>query len=443
MLIVAMLMFGIFYGTTQTAAQESDAPFLYYYSSEDQAIVVERADGSDRRLLGKGLILGGDDYAYHVNTQWTPSGEWLMVWEMQDGELTQSVAVRIDGEQVISDVPSGYFPYWSPTRDTYAVIEPIPNTDRSQVTIIDLVSQETILTLEAYRPIEWSDDGDEIRFIAPDNVLVSVGLDGSREEQRILEDTETHINLHDDYLHYRHPEHHTLIFEHIETGELVEYTQFAPHYPLFEWSPNRQNALAYVRNPSDQTCDLWFLSLMTQSAEQIVEGACTTGPPNKWSMDGSWVAVNIQNQWYRLDATTLEREPLLPNERPTILINDYYDFERSVSGRYAASLPRCEYQGVYLGKCFIELEENRASLVPIHSDFQNNYDLYLESGQAFWHFEQDWVIFDEYSTGERMSDLISHTSVAHPLGFYREFNDCSDAFCPIWLPENVPIERVD
>ncbi|HML22848.1 MAG TPA: hypothetical protein PKD09_14450, partial [Aggregatilinea sp.] len=31
---------------------ESDAPYIYYYSSDHNAFVIERADGTDTRLLG-------------------------------------------------------------------------------------------------------------------------------------------------------------------------------------------------------------------------------------------------------------------------------------------------------------------------------------------------------------------------------------------------------
>jgi hypothetical protein len=53
----------------------SDAPYLYYYSREQSAFIVERADGNDRKILahyepkGSDVAIGGPG--------WSPSGKWF------------------------------------------------------------------------------------------------------------------------------------------------------------------------------------------------------------------------------------------------------------------------------------------------------------------------------------------------------------------------------
>jgi WD40 repeat protein len=51
---------------------DSDAPYIYYYSYAHNAFVIERADGTDTRLLGEGLPGGIMD-----GPGWSPSGNWF------------------------------------------------------------------------------------------------------------------------------------------------------------------------------------------------------------------------------------------------------------------------------------------------------------------------------------------------------------------------------
>lgn len=65
--------------SSQLSAQDnsaSDAPYIYYYSDWLNAFVIERADGSDSRLFGQGVITAE---ANNVSGAWSPSGEWFFV----------------------------------------------------------------------------------------------------------------------------------------------------------------------------------------------------------------------------------------------------------------------------------------------------------------------------------------------------------------------------
>ena len=62
-------------GPAATEAQTEDAPYLYYFSREFNAFVIERADGTDRHWLGKGLAR---EHASKIGGPgWSPSGQWL------------------------------------------------------------------------------------------------------------------------------------------------------------------------------------------------------------------------------------------------------------------------------------------------------------------------------------------------------------------------------
>ncbi|HML22686.1 MAG TPA: hypothetical protein PKD09_13620 [Aggregatilinea sp.] len=72
--VMLLLTFGAPSAVGQVRAQGdggSDVPYIYYYSSEHDAFVIERADGTDTHLLGEGSRGGVD------GPGWSPSGKWF------------------------------------------------------------------------------------------------------------------------------------------------------------------------------------------------------------------------------------------------------------------------------------------------------------------------------------------------------------------------------
>ncbi len=60
-------------------AQEPSNPYIYYYSDALHAFIVERADGTDTRVLGAS-VMTLDDGAQDIHVKgpgWSPSGEWF------------------------------------------------------------------------------------------------------------------------------------------------------------------------------------------------------------------------------------------------------------------------------------------------------------------------------------------------------------------------------
>ena len=93
---------------------ESDAPYLYYYSDLLNAFVIERADGSDSRVFGAGLM---PEETVHVDGPgWSPSGEWF-AWTAARyspagyyGGLTafRPFALNVDGQQRVTVLDDMY-----------------------------------------------------------------------------------------------------------------------------------------------------------------------------------------------------------------------------------------------------------------------------------------------------------------------------------------------
>lgn len=112
----------------QAGGDGSDAPYLYYFSGDLNAWVIERADGSDRRLLGQGLMPEETNNA--TGYGWSPSGKWF-AWTSfnvirsypytnSKYEAVRRWLVNIeDGTQISIDRAG----VWSPTEDLLLVEE--------------------------------------------------------------------------------------------------------------------------------------------------------------------------------------------------------------------------------------------------------------------------------------------------------------------------------
>lgn len=433
-LILVILVFGIFYGVTQTVAQESNAPFLYYYSPQDQAIVVERADGTDRRLLAKGEMLGSDP----IYTYWTPTGEWLIIRSHVDEYTEQAFAVRYDGTAIMEDLGDMSFSRWSPVGNYYIQRT---NVDNNTMIVKDLVSQETLLEFQAEGLPDWSSDGRYVYYESPAKAVI-LGLDGSWTERQIFADPDYMYSSFDfgSRMIYRHPQRETLVMEDIDDGKIVEFPERMTALFSTTWSPKGKYALLYTMNNQEQNdkCCVWLLSVQAEQLDFLDFAGGGFG--DYWADDSSWFAVqgNDYQTWWQVDPNTLELERL-ENPQPTYRgqspLNSE-DYQVSPSGDYAASIPSCITKERPSGKCIIDLQRNQTIFLPVHRGVHSD----IEGGLADWHRDDDWIIFEEYTIGKRNSDRYPHTSVAHPIGLYREFDYCPRWFCPRWLPEQVPID---
>lgn len=77
--LILCILWGIW--VTPSQAQKPFNPYVYYFSDTLNAFIIERADGTDTRVLGDGLMaLTGGSHDIHVaGPGWSPSGRWF-VW---------------------------------------------------------------------------------------------------------------------------------------------------------------------------------------------------------------------------------------------------------------------------------------------------------------------------------------------------------------------------
>jgi hypothetical protein len=122
--------------STETPTTVDDVPYIYYYSGALNGIVIERADGTDSRIIGQGLV---DDAASIYGVQgagWSPDGRWFAWSVLRPGVSLYTAAgegyiTSADGETTLS--LSDYYPCvfstkWHPTENILFVFG-LPRND--------------------------------------------------------------------------------------------------------------------------------------------------------------------------------------------------------------------------------------------------------------------------------------------------------------------------
>lgn len=173
-LLVLVGLFSVHFAGVRVAAQESDAPFIFYPG--EGGIVIERADGTDRRILGEDMNLWPRRYL-----QWSSTSRWV-AWDNIDHDVYGEIsvdpitisAIRYDGEQQFSiDLDANYEQTnwdWSSAEDWLLITQSsyYEVGIRSNVMVIDVESNVVLLELDDFDGIpRWSADGhtlDHIRY---------------------------------------------------------------------------------------------------------------------------------------------------------------------------------------------------------------------------------------------------------------------------------------
>ncbi len=85
--LALVLILGVGSFASSAHAQESSNPYIYYFSDTLNAFIIERADGTDTRVLGEGLMgfTASADNIYVIGPGWSPSGQWFAWTAAQAG----------------------------------------------------------------------------------------------------------------------------------------------------------------------------------------------------------------------------------------------------------------------------------------------------------------------------------------------------------------------
>jgi hypothetical protein len=169
--IILISLFAAHFAAINVVAQESDAPFIYYFSRNDHAIIIERADGTDRYLIGEQV-----NKEIVLDIQWSPSGEWLawittdyQSYDYFDPYAAEIWVARYDGTDLFQVTFDNLLPSlleWSPTED-WLLVQFDSGSMNAPITshIIDVATQTTLTSVDI--PISlprWLADGHHIVF---------------------------------------------------------------------------------------------------------------------------------------------------------------------------------------------------------------------------------------------------------------------------------------
>ena len=124
-----ILLFCLINIITVTAQHGDDIPYIYYYSHVLNGIVIERADGTDSRIIGQGLVEETDYPILFVEgAGWSPNGNWFAWRSVVAGtrfSASQGYVVNVDGENRLEwmrNTGCVLKMWWHPTDDLLLVV---------------------------------------------------------------------------------------------------------------------------------------------------------------------------------------------------------------------------------------------------------------------------------------------------------------------------------
>ncbi len=341
-LLTILLLIG---GMVRVLSHPMNMPFIYYVAYN--GIVIERADGLYRRVLGESVVT--KDFVLDVT--WSPSGRWMGLVQydsdvpgLVDLRTADIWAIRYDDRQQVSIssiVPTwGNYYMWSPTQDLMLVA---PNDwlfdpcRGCPIYIVDIASEQVMLTVETEnvpaRPygsgLSWSPDGQYIYYVAPidtgsgateqstgeDMVVVFTNMQGVAQIRPIANNSSISWT-HDNRMVYWHPAAERLVIEDLkdETQQIIDLPLTLPAYHL-EWNPEHTQALLMPnRGVADGETRLW---LVTVDDGTVVEISADTNAPYyhflSWSSDGKkglLIGSDIYLYVLDMEQRTLNQAPL-------------------------------------------------------------------------------------------------------------------------------------
>ena len=181
--LVGLLMVAM---SVQAQAPRSNEtiPYIYYFSLEEQALIIERADGGDRHLIAQDAVPPLDNWYFFRNVDWSPSGQWVS-WELSAfnayGGFQAQVGwvTHVDGTQPAKPfsekVTTLTHLEWSPVADLLLVQQFNWGDSIIDAFVYDPMKQETIVSARVRIPateswgsaendVGWANDGSYVFF---------------------------------------------------------------------------------------------------------------------------------------------------------------------------------------------------------------------------------------------------------------------------------------
>lgn len=272
----------------EVSSQSNTVPSIYYYSHDDSAFYIERADGTNKQMLAEFSL--EPEWERIFGPGWSQSGQWF-AWTKKhiggSGGLQTANLVNRDGSRQIELVKDAYWldMQWSPISDKLLLTwieypdefhcENIMiydfNTDLIlyQSTIQELFDDDLCYGLDS----QWSPNGDFISLTLS-NKVATITPDGNI---LLIQNANWQSSQFSMWLPTNN-----LVFTRLDSNELVIYNLEDGSSEIFQapngwirgidWSPDLNYAIIYVSAESDITnFDAWLLSRRDNSLNFVVE----------------------------------------------------------------------------------------------------------------------------------------------------------------------------
>lgn len=444
----------------QSQLSNEPIPYIYYYSDLEHAFVIERADGTDSRLLAQGVMPENHDTIDSVH--WSPSGEYL-AWRSHrhNGPGSFSVSgwvVSSNGTYVsdlLNDANNVIHMEWSPDEDILAVIfydeyyghnETVRLIDVPENRIVAEISSYSILeSLSIYsHPDIWATDGSSVYFTMSNpgvSVLTRLYFDGTSEhwlgsERYPIYSSRERI-MQRDYEYRSDGRYHNWTITDLTTGEVHLYDSFyeddAPDDFYIFWNPTGEYALIYENTcefTTHRRCQRSGLALFDlqsderytlENVDSIALDINRRTVEQPWSPDGTVLMLQDEtDQLYMLDATTREMFSIETSgivlwkwlgERDVLMLTyDDEDIPSPHAFRYS-----------WANHTTQELEDISSNLVPLWDYFDVSPD-----GAFIGHYGTFEIHIQNLDTGENyqypISSALTYRDYPRAMG-YKWSND--------------------
>ncbi len=352
-IVFALVLYRPVHGLNPAGQSSSKAPYLYYYSHTLNAFVIERADGSDSRTLGAGIMT--DDYWITTRALWSPSHRWF-AWTAGQfccgGEAFYDRGtwlIGADGKQRVRavegiDIVSEML--WSPTADLLLI------GARGVIYVVDADAQKIITKYPTNvneadsiygtsLDLRWLPDGRHATFdyfsVSPDGTTTTYyegeleaggevtvhSLGASSDNQG-----EAACN-HPDFVPWRSgewvastdPTRHQLTLKNDQTGDHFTFTS-RQIIDDVEWRSDARYAFVSTRQSCDKESDGDQILLANIDEHRVdplpgvhwpvIESFAYSPLMAQWSPDNKWALIRAGTWVYvLLDPATRQIRPVL------------------------------------------------------------------------------------------------------------------------------------
>lgn len=319
--LLLFLSISVFSNLVKGEAQ-SDAPFLYIYSEEKTAFLIERADGTDTRVLSeydlpKNHLIGGPGWSPSTkNFAWFSSSVYGPYVEQPS--LAFLVHDYHPAVSLLEGLGEISLMEWSPKTDLLLVTRVVTGDTSTTGAMVEVyIFDETarVVLKESYAKkdidyIEWSPSGDYI--------LVYFQTDSSEENgiykmqaismnSRIQEKDFYQQSLFcslprwsvNNTAAYYDLEGENLVIESFADEGAKAQISLQSKIPRFvDWSPNGEYALVYTTSTCDEkNAQVWFFSMSSKELEFVADDVELPGLPYIDRLAGADKNVYPSSSW--------------------------------------------------------------------------------------------------------------------------------------------------